>query len=118
MIDTFPHLVYETTAAGKNILDMFEKTYDAHKLELISCILQTKVHLRRSFWNFAPQPLPGVEDILISLKPDVRTKMSHYLTRKAKKKIQNMYLAVGVYTRSRNLRIEKEILDKIILSAC
>jgi hypothetical protein len=117
MIETFPHLVYETTTAGKNILDMFEKTYDAHKLELISCILQTKVHLRRSFWNFAPQPLPGVEDILISLKPDVRTKMSHYLTRKAKKKIQNMYLAVGTYTRSRNMCLEQEIVDKIVLTS-
>lgn len=117
MIETSPNLIYETTTAGKNILDMFGKTYDADKLELISCILQTKVYLRRSFWNFAPQPLPGVEDILISLKPDVRTKMFHYLTRKAKKKIQNMYMAVGTYTRSRNMRLEQEIIDRIVLTS-
>lgn len=117
MIEMFPHLIYETTAAGKNILDMFQKTHDMHKLALISCILETEVDLRNSFWKFVPHPLPGVEDILMSLKPDVRTKMSHYLTRKAKKKIQNMYLAVGVYTRSRNVRIEKEIIDKIVLKS-
>jgi ankyrin repeat protein len=117
MIETSPTLIYETTTAGKNILDMFGKTYVADKLELISCILQTKVYLRRSFWNFAPQPLPGVENILISLKPDVRTKMFHYLTRKAKKKIQNMYLAVGTYTRSRNMRLEQEIVDRIVLTS-
>jgi ankyrin repeat protein len=67
MIETYPHLIYETTTAGKNILDMFQKTHDIHKLELIACILQTDVCLKRSFWNFAPQPLPGVENILISL---------------------------------------------------
>ena len=115
MIEMFPYLIYETTAAGKNILDMFEKTYDTHKLALISCILGTEVELRDSFWKFAPHPLPGVEDILASLKPDVRTKMFYYLTRKAKKKIQNMYLAVGTYTRSRNMRLEQEIIDKIVL---
>jgi len=115
MIETYPHLIYETTTAGKNILDMFQKTYDIHKFELIACILQTDVCLKRSFWSFAPQPLPGVENILISLEPDVRTKMFHYMTRKAKKKIQNMYLSVGIYTRSRNIRLEKEIVDNIIL---
>lgn len=115
MIETYPHLIYETTTSGKNILDMFQKTHDIHKLELIACILQTDVCLKRSFWNFAPQPLPGVENILISLEPDVRTKMFHYMTRKAKKKIQNMYLSVGIYTRSRNIRLEKEIVDNIIL---
>jgi hypothetical protein len=115
MIEIYPHLIYETTTAGKNILDMFQKTYDIHKLELIACILQTDVCLKRSFWSFAPQPLPGVENILIYLEPDVRTKMFHYMTRKAKKKIQNMYLSVGIYTRSRNIRLEKEIVDNIIL---
>jgi hypothetical protein len=118
MIETYPHLIYETTAAGKNILDMFVQTYDTHKLELITCILKTDVELRDSFWKFIPHPLPGVEHILLSLNHYVRLKMSHYLTRKAKKKIQNMYLAVGTYTSSRNIRIEKEIIDKIILSAC
>ena len=117
MIEMFPHLIYETTAAGKNILDMFQKTYNTHKLALISCILGTEVELRSSFWSFVPHPLPGVEDILMSLKPDVRTKMFHYLTRKARKKIQNMYLAVGVYTRSRNMCLEQEILDKIVLKS-
>ena len=117
MIEMFPHLIYETTAARKNILDMFEKTHDTHKLALISCILGTEVELRSSFWKFVPHPLPGVEDILTSLKPDVRTKMFYYLTRKAMKKIQNMYLSVGVYTRSRNVRIEKEIIDKIVLKS-
>jgi ankyrin repeat protein len=117
MIEMFPYLIYETTAAGKNILDMFEKTYDTHKLALISCILGTEVELRDSFWKFAPHPLPGVEDILASLKPDVRTKMFYYLTRKAKKKIQNMYLAVGTYSRSRNMCLEQEIMDKIVLNS-
>ena len=117
MIEMFPRLIYETTTAGKNILDMFEKTYEIHKLELITCILKTDVELRDSFWNFVPRPLPGVEHILLSLNHYVRLKMSHYLTRKAKKKIQNMYLAVGTYSRSRNVRIEKEIIDKIILSS-
>lgn len=117
MIEMFPHLIYETTTAGKNILDMFQKTYDKHKLALISCILGTEIELRSSFWTFAPHPLPGVEDILMSLKPDVRTKMFYYLTRKAKKKIQNMYLSVGTYTRSRNTPLEQEILDKIVLKS-
>ena len=117
MIEIFPHLIYETTIAGKNILDMFEKTYDTHKLALISCILGTEVELRNSFWKFAPHPLPGVEDILLSLKPDVRTKMFYYLTRKAKRNIQNMYLAVGTYTRSRNIHLEQEIMDKIVLKS-
>ena len=115
MVEMSPHLIYETTTAGKNILDMFEKTYDMHKLELISCILGTEVELRDSFWKFAPRPLSGVEDILISLKPNVRTKMFHYLTRKAKRNIQNMYLSVGTYTRSRNMCLEQEIMDKIVL---
>ena len=115
MVEMFPYLIYETTTAGKNILDMFEKTYDMHKLELISCILGTEVELRDSFWKFAPRPLSGVEDILISLKPNVRTKMFHYLTRKAKRNIQNMYLSVGTYTRSRNMCLEQEIMDKIVL---
>ena len=115
MVEMSPHLIYETTTAGKNILDMFEKTYDTHKLALISCILGTEVELRDSFWKFAPHPLPGVEDILISLKPNVRTKMFHYLTRKAKRNIQNMYLSVGTYTRSRNMCLEQEIMDKIVL---
>jgi len=117
MIELFPHLIYETTTAGKNILDMFEKTYNTYKLALISCILGTEIELRSSFWSFAPHPLPGVEDILMSLKPDVRTKMFHYLTRKVKKKIQNMYLALGKYTRSRNIPLEQEILDKIVLKS-
>ncbi len=117
MIEMSPYLIYETTAAGKNILDMFEKTYDTHKLALISCILGTEVELRDSFWKFAPHPLVGVEDILMSLKPDVRTKLFHYLTRKAKKKIQNMYLAVGIYARSRNMCLEQEIMDKIVLKS-
>ena len=115
MVEMSPHLIYETTTAGKNILDMFEKTYDMHKLELISCILGTEVELRDSFWKFAPRPLSGVEDILISLKPNVRTKMFHYLTRKAKRNIQNMYLSVGTYTRSRNMCLEQEIMDKLVL---
>jgi ankyrin repeat protein len=118
MIETYPHLIYETTATGKNIFDMFEKTYDIHKLELIKCILQTEVELWNSFWKFIPKPLPGLEEIFISLKSDVRTKLFNYLTKRAKKKIKNMYLAVGTYSRSRNIRIEKEIIDKIILSAC
>lgn len=117
MIETYPHLIYETTTAGKNILDMFEKTYDTHKLELITCILRTDVELRQTFWNFVPRPLPGAEQILLSLNQDIRTKMYLYLTRKAKKKIQNMYTYVGIYTRSRDIRIEKEIVDKIILKS-
>jgi hypothetical protein len=117
MVETYPHLIYETTATGKNILDMFEKTYDIHKLELIKCILQTEVELRNSFWKFIPKPLPGLEEIFISLKSNVRTKMFNYLTKRAKRNIQNMYLAVGTYTSSRNIRIEKEIIDKIILSS-
>lgn len=117
MIETFPHLIYETTPAGKNILNMFEKTYEIHKLELITGILKTDVELRHSFWNFVPRPLPGVEHILLSLNRDVRTKMSNYLTRKAKKKIQNMYLAVGTYTRSRNMCLEQEIVDKLVLTS-
>ena len=118
MIEMFPHLIYETTECDKNIMDMFGNTYDTSKLELIACILRTDVELRQFFWDFVSRPLPGVEKILLSLKPDTRTKMFHHITKKAKKKIQNMYLSVGIYTRSRNLRIEKEILDKIILSAC
>ena len=117
MIEMFPHLIYETTTAGKNILDMFEKTYEIHKLELITCILKTDVELRDSFWNFVPRPLPGVEHILLSLNQYVRLKMSHYLTRKAKKNIQNMYLAVGTYSRSRNIHLEQEIIDKIVLKS-
>ena len=117
MIEMFPHLIYETTTTGKNILDMFEKTHDTHRLELISCILGTEIELRESFWKFVPQPLPGVENILMSLKPDVRTKMFYYLTRKAKKKIRNTYLAVGTYARSRNIRLEQEIIDKIVLKS-
>ena len=117
MIETYPHLIYETTTSGKTILDMFEKTYDRHKLMLISCILGTEVELQKSFWNFVPRPLSGAEKILSSLKSEVRTKMFHYLTRKARKRIQNIYLAIGTYVRFRNIRIEKEIIDKIVLMA-
>lgn len=113
MIETYPYLIYKTTAVGKTILNMF----DAHKMKLITCILGTDVELRQSFWNFVPQPLLGAEQILLSLNQDMRTKMFHYLTRKAKKKIQNMYISIGIYTRSRNIRIEKEIVDKIILKS-
>jgi hypothetical protein len=117
MIETYPHLIYETTATGKNILDMFVQTYDTHKLVLISCILKTDVELRNSFWKFIPHPLPGLEEVFISLKLDVRTKLFHYLTKRAKRNIQNMYLAIGTYTRSRNIRFEQELIDNIILSS-
>ena len=117
MIEIFPHLIYETTATGKNILDMFEKTYNTHKLTLISCILGTEVELRDSFWQFTPRPLPGVENILFSLKPGVRTKMFHYMTKKATKKIQNTYLALGTYIIYRNIGLEREIVDKIVLKS-
>ena len=117
MIEMSPRLIYETTSAGKNILDMFEKTYDIHKLSLITCILSTDVELRRPFWNFVSRPLPGVEKILLSLKHDTRTKMFHHITKKAKKKIQDMFMAFGIYTRYRNVRIEKEIIDRIVLSS-
>lgn len=117
MIEKFPHLIYETTAAGKTILDMFEKTYDTHKLELITCIIRTDVELQNSFWNFIPRPLPGVEGIFISLNSDMKNMMYHYLTIKSKKKIRNMYMAIGMYTRVRNIRLEPEIVDRIILSS-
>jgi len=117
MLEKSPHLIYETTAAGKSTLDMFEKACDMHKMELISCVFRTGVELRQSFWNFIPRPLYGVGDIFLYLDQDARTKMFHHLTRKARKKIQNMYLLVSTYEKSRGIRIEKEIVDKIILTS-
>jgi hypothetical protein len=117
MIETYPHLIYETTPAGKNVLDMFRKAYDTHKLELISCIVRTNVELRSSFWDFIPCPMIGLEKILIFLSQDSRTKLFNYLTKKTKKRIQDTYIVIGTFIRTQNIRIEQEILDHIVLSA-
>lgn len=118
IIDIYPHLLYEpiyvSSESKKCVLDYFSFATDNVILNLVRCLMKHD-NLLDSFWEFIPRPLIGLECYLHEMSQDVRNKMFVHLTRKTRNKLKDRYLLLGHYFQKRNITIELEIIDKIIL---
>ena len=93
----------------------FFSNYD--KVCLFVSILESGVELTEELWEYIPTPLPKIERYLYLMTQEVRHKMAKYLTRKARNKIKERYRLFGLYLKARNISLEREIIDTIVLKS-
>jgi hypothetical protein len=93
----------------------FHSNYD--KVCLFISILESGVELNDELWKCIPTPFPKIERHLYLMTQEVRHKMAKYLTRKARNKIKERYRLFGLYLKAKNISLEREIVDTIILES-
>jgi hypothetical protein len=119
-IEMYPETIYTCSKKGKSVLDYLECTKFKDKCKFISKILCICEHPREEFWKFVPKQLPGIEKHLHT----IYTKNQHnfyrilqHVTKKIKEDLIHKYKILHVFYTRKNIYIEREIINNIVLKS-
>jgi ankyrin repeat protein len=119
-MESYPETIYTCTKKGKTVLDYLECTNFKDKCKFISKVLTMCERPREEFWDFIPKQLPGIEKYLHT----IRTKNQHnfyrilqHVTKKIREDLIHKYKILHVFYTRKNIYLEKEIIDNIVLKS-
>ena len=118
MLSRRPETMYGKYKSAKSIFDLWDLASLKKKNVLISHILSSDYSVRDEFWDFVPKPIQYIERYLHSILPKYRSRIAEYhMTRKSLAHLQSTYISIGLYLKKKNIILEPEIINAIILNS-
>ncbi|ABT15211.1 hypothetical protein NY2A_B812R [Paramecium bursaria Chlorella virus NY2A] len=113
-----PETMYVRTTKGKTVFDYLECAKLKEKCTFVTKVLMMCDHVEEEFWDFVPDPLPGIEKYLHMIY--VKNKQNfhrilQYVTKKVREDLIQKYIILHDFYASKDIHLEKEISNDIVL---